>query len=159
MTDDAPAKTDRAAYRSLRQSVFSALLLFLFVALTMWWVKQQFPNAVPVVAVILAIICMGGSLLISRRHERHLDEVQIAGQGFAMTKGCLYGAMATILLLALPPTANWLIDLVDLPVSGTFDAGARRGVHMAFVFGACLVVLLQVLVAGVVSAVWWRRTK
>src|SRR5262245_61580641 len=106
MTPNAPDQVDRAARRSLKQSFLQALILIVAVCLTMWWVKEQFPKAASFVAIGLAILCMGGALFIGRRHERHLDEVQIASQGYAMSRGYIYGAIATIVLLALPPVGN-----------------------------------------------------
>lgn len=157
MSTNTPGQLDREAGRSLRQALLSASILLVGAALTMWWVKETAPRAAPYVAIGLAVLVMAGSVFIARRHERHMDEVQIALQGYAMTKGYIYGAMITIFLLSLPPVANWLVDLVDLKVAVGPDAGHRREVKTAFVFGACMVVVMQVIAAGFAAAARWRR--
>src|SRR3546814_5133643 len=73
---------------------------------------------------------MGYALFISHRLQRHLDEVQIASAGFASSRGWVWGGMATVLLLAMPPVTNGLIDLANKLSTGSpdmSDHGAVRG--------------------------------
>jgi hypothetical protein len=62
-----------------------------------------------------------------------------------------------VLLLMVPPVANWLVDLVNMQSTGSPDMSDRRAVGLAFVYGVCLVVAMQTLFGLVAAAVWWRR--
>ena len=126
-----------------------------FIAL--WWVKQQNPAVARVLGPAVAILLMGYVLFITSRQQRRLDEVQIASQGFANTHGFVGGAFATVLLLLLPPVTNWLVYLVNIQSTGSPDMSDRRAVRLAFIYGVCLVVVMQTLGIFVAAAVWWRR--
>src|SRR3546814_11796617 len=67
------------------------------------WLKQQNDTFVLALTAVASIFVMGYALFISHRLQRDLDEVQIASAGFASSRGWVWGAMATVLLLAMPP--------------------------------------------------------
>jgi len=121
------------------------------------WLKQQTDTFVLVLSAVAAIFVMGYALFISHRLQRHLDEVQIASQGFASSRGWVWGVMATNLLLMLPPVANWLIDVANNLSTGSADVSDRGAVHVALFFGVMLVVLTQLIAIMVASAIWQRR--
>jgi hypothetical protein len=121
------------------------------------WLKQQDAAVARALAPAVAILLMGYALFITYRQQRRLDEVQIASQGFAHTHGWLGATFATVLLLMLPPVTNWLIDLVNLSSNGAPDVFDRGAVRRAFIYGACLMVVMQTLGSLVAAAIWWRR--
>jgi hypothetical protein len=121
------------------------------------WLKQQNDSFVLLLSAGVSIFVMGYSLLISHRLQRHLDEVQIASQGFASSRGWIWGAIATVLLLMLPPVTNLLIDLANMLSTGSPDTSDRRAVQLALFFGFMLVVLTQFVAVTVASAIWQRR--
>src|SRR3546814_12615091 len=88
---------------------------------------------------------MGYALFISHRLQRDLDEVQIASAGFASSRGWVWGAMATVLLLAMPPVTDGLVDLANTLSTGSPDMTAHGAVRLALFFGLILCVLLQLL--------------
>ena len=145
------AKLGRTALR-LSPVVIMAACVFGVV-----WLKQQNAEVARIVGPVVAIFVMGYTLFITYRQQRRLDEVQIASQGFANTRGWVGGAFATVLLLMLPPVTNWLIDLVNLQSTGSPDIPDRRAVRLAFIYGVCLVVAMQSLGVFVAAAIWWRR--
>src|SRR3546814_9380280 len=77
---------------------------------------------------------MGYALFISHRLQRHLDEVQIASAGFASSRGWVWGGMATVLLLAMPPVTNGLIDLANKLSTGSPDMSDHGAVRLALFF-------------------------
>src|SRR3546814_4733356 len=81
---------------------------------------------------------MGYALFISHRLQRHLDEVQIASAGFASSRGWVWGGMATVLLLAMPPVTNGLIDLANTLSTGSPDISDHGAVRLALFFGLIL---------------------
>ena len=121
------------------------------------WLKQQNDTFVLTLTAAVSIFVMGYALFISHRLQRHLDEVQIASQGFASSRGWVWGAMATILLLMLPPVTNWLIDLANTLSTGSPDMPDRGAVQLALYFGLILVVLIQLAAVILASAIWQRR--
>ncbi|MEZ0471569.1 hypothetical protein [Luteimonas salinilitoris] len=121
------------------------------------WLKQQNDTFVLALTAAVSIFVMGYALLISHRLQRHLDEVQIASQGFASSRGWIWGAMATILLLLLSPVTNWLIDLANMLSTGSPDMSDRGAVQLALFFGLILVVLIQFVAVILASAIWQRR--
>jgi hypothetical protein len=121
------------------------------------WLKQQNDSFVLVASAVAAIFVMGYAHFISRRLQRGLDEVQIASQGFASSRGWAWGAMATVLLLMLPPVTNLLIDLANTLSAGSPERSDRGAVHLALYFGFMLAVLMQAVCVCVAAAIWWRR--
>lgn len=121
------------------------------------WLKQQNDTFVLALTAAGSIFVMGYALFISYRLQRQLDEVQIASQGFASSRGWVWGAMATMLLLMLPPVTNWLIDLANMLSTGSPDMSDRGAVRLGLYFGAILVVLIQLVAVILASAIWQRR--
>jgi hypothetical protein len=121
------------------------------------WLKEQNDTFVLTLSAALSIFVMGYAHFLSQRCQRHLDEVQIASQGFASSRGWPWGVMATALLLMLPPVTNRLIDLANVLSTGSPDTPDRRAVHLALVFGFMLMVLIQALAVIVASVIWQRR--
>jgi hypothetical protein len=121
------------------------------------WLKQQNDAVTLIVAAAAAIFVMGYAHLLANRVQRHLDEVQIAGQGFATSRGWNWGSGAAVVLLLLPPVANWLIDLANTLSTGSPEMPDRGAVRLALVFGLILVVLVQFVGVIVASAIWERR--
>jgi hypothetical protein len=121
------------------------------------WLKQQNDEFVLGLTAAVSIFVMAYALFISHRLQRHLDEVQIASQGFASSRGWVWGAMATVLLLMLPPVQNWLINLANMLSTGSPHMSDRGAVHLALFFGLILVVLIQSVAVVVASAIWQRR--
>ncbi|NZA27808.1 hypothetical protein H0E84_15625 [Luteimonas sp. SJ-92] len=121
------------------------------------WLKQQDDALVLALTAAASIFVMGYALFISHRLQRQLDEVQIASAGFASSRGWVWGANATVVLLLLPPVTNWLIDLVNTLSTGSPDTPDRGAVHLALFLGLILVVLMQLVAVIVASAIWQRR--
>ncbi|HEY9541787.1 MAG TPA: hypothetical protein VIR05_09140 [Luteimonas sp.] len=121
------------------------------------WLKQQNDTFVLALTAVASIFVMGYALFISHRLQRHLDEVQIASAGFASSRGWVWGGMATVLLLAMPPVTNGLIDLANKLSTGSPDMSDHGAVRLALFFGLILVVLMQLLAVILASAIWQRR--
>jgi len=133
------------------------LVIVVAFVVALWWLKQQNAAVAGVLGPVGAILLMGYGLFFTYRQQRHLDEVQIASQGFAHTHGWLGATFATVLLLMLPPVMSWLIDLVNMQSTGSPDTSDRGAVRLAFLYGASLMVVMQVLGALAAAAIWWRR--
>lgn len=121
------------------------------------WLKQQDDAFVLALTAAVSIFVMGYSLFVSHRLQQHLDEVQIASAGFATSRGWVWGAMATVALLLLPPVTNGLIDVANMLSTGSPDVADRGAVHLALFFGVILVVLMQLASVILASAIWQRR--
>ena len=121
------------------------------------WLKPQKGTFLLVLSVVVSVFVMGYASFIAHRVQRQLDEVQIASQGFASSRGWVWGAMATTLLLLLPPVANGLIDLANTLSTGSPDMTNRTSVQVALYFGFMLLVLAQLVCIVVASAIWQRR--
>lgn len=152
MTTNSPGRIGRHAL--LFSPVVVAVVGF-FAAIP--WLKQQDDGLVLALTAAVSIFVMGYSLFISHRLQRHLDEVQIASAGFATSRGWVWGAMATVVLLLLPPVTNGLIDVANMVSTGSPDMSDRGAVHLALFFGVVLVVLMQLASVLLASAVWQRR--
>ena len=121
------------------------------------WLKQQSDAVVLILGAAAGIFVMGYAHFLAHRVQQRFDEVQIAGQGFAMTRGSGWGTTAAVLLLLLPPVTNPLIDLANTMSTGSPDMSDRGAVRVALVFGLILVVLVQSIGVFVASAIWERR--
>lgn len=121
------------------------------------WLKQQNDTFVLALTAAVSIFVMGYALFISHRLQRDLDEVQIASAGFASSRGWVWGATATVLLLMLPPVTNGLTDLANMMSTGSPDGSDRGAVQLALFFGLMLVVFMQLLAVILASAIWQRR--
>ena len=123
------------------------------------WLKQQSDAVELVLFAALGIFVMGYAHFIAQRLQRRFDEVQIAGQGFAISRGWNWGSAATVLLLLLPPVTNPLVDLANTLSTGSPDMPDRGAVRLALVFGLILVVLVQLVGVIVASTIWEYRMR
>jgi hypothetical protein len=121
------------------------------------WLKQQTDSFVLTLTAAVSIFVMGYALETSRRLQRRLDEVQVASQGFASSRGWVWGAMAGVVLLMLPPVADGLTDLANVLSTGSAGASDRGAVQLALSFGLILTVLVQCVAVFVAAALWQRR--
>ncbi len=129
-----------------RWALWSPVVIVPALLALMPWVEND------VIAGTLGIFVTGYSIFFAERFNRRLDEVQIAGQRFAQTKGMTIGIFAAVLVIALPPTMNALVDLANTVSEGSPDKAVKIGI----VFGYVLLALLQTL--GMVAAsIWWER--
>ena len=64
------------------------------------------PGENDVFAIAWAIYVMGYSVFLAARVNRRFDEVQVAGQRFAQTKGMTIGTIAAVLVMIFPPSMN-----------------------------------------------------
>jgi hypothetical protein len=106
---------------------------------------------------LLAVLVMGCSMVLARRVQGTLDEVQIASQAAANYKGTGIGAMVALVLLMLPPVVNGLADLIYMLVKATPDVKDRAAMQVALVFGAMIVMLIQTFITLIAAVIWWRR--
>lgn len=121
------------------------------------WLKQQNDAFALALSAAAAIFVMGYAHVISNRLQRGLDEVQIASQRFAISRGWNWGATATVVLLLLPPVTKWLVDLANTLSTGSPETADRGAVQLALFFGLMLLVLVQMACIFIASALWWRR--
>jgi HAMP domain-containing protein len=122
-----------------------------FIALEPWLDRQN--GAISdVTAAACAIFVMGYSVFLAARVNRRLDEVQIAGQRFAQTKGMTIGIFAAVLVMIFPPSMNALVDLANTIAAGSPDKAVKYGI----VLGYTLLMLLQG-VGLVAVSIWWER--
>ena len=121
------------------------------------WLKQQDDPFVLALSAAVAIFVMGYAHFISHRQQRHLDEVQVASAGFASSRGWVWGATASVVLLMMPPVTNSLIDFANRLSTGSPDMPDRGAVHLALFFGLILVVLTQLASIALAAAIWQRR--
>ncbi|MDH5821739.1 hypothetical protein QFW77_01850 [Luteimonas sp. RD2P54] len=152
MTPHPPGKIGRSA---LWLSPVVVVVAGFFAAIP--WLKQQDDAFVLAMAAAVSIFVMGYALFVSHKMQRYQDEMQIAGAGFASSRGWIWGAMATVVLLLPPPATNWLIDLANTLSTGSPDTPDRGAVQLALFFGLILVVLMQLGAVLLASAIWQRR--
>lgn len=110
------------------------------------------PGENDVFAFAWGIYVMGYSVFLAARVNRRFDEVQIAGQRFAQTKGMTIGTIAGALVMSFPPSMSALMDLANTVGAGSPDKAVRTGIGIGFM----LVVVLQAVVMVAVSF-WWER--
>ncbi|HMN46314.1 MAG TPA: hypothetical protein PKE27_17180 [Povalibacter sp.] len=120
------------------------------------WLRQQDPVVLQSVTIAFVILLFGYGGLVERRHQRHLDEVELASQQFAIKHGWNGGMIAVALLLMLPPVMNWLVDLAITSSNGSSGVPNRSTVQLAFFWGFMLVVAMQTVGMFVAGILWWR---
>jgi len=130
--------------------------------LTLPRVARQHPGFAQGLTILVALFVMGYSGTVAQRLQRlrPLDEVQVAQQGYAHTHGWSWGAGITVLLLMIPPVANWLIDLILALVNTTGaprEVMVRTALQVALFGGISLLVVIQTLCVIVAARVWGRR--
>ncbi len=116
------------------------------------WLKQQNDAVALGIAAAASIFVMGYSFFLTARVNSRLDEVEIAGQRFANTKGMTIGTVAAVLVMLFPPLMNALVDLASTIGAGSPEKAIRLGITIGFM----LVVILQLL-GTVAVAIWWGR--
>jgi hypothetical protein len=121
------------------------------------WFKPQNNTFVVILSGVLSIFVMGYASFLTRRMQRRLDEVQIAHQEFANSRGLVWGLGATILLLMLTPVTNWLINLANMLSTGSPDSSNRTSMQVVLFFGVMLVALIQTACIIVAAVIWERR--
>ncbi|HBX37343.1 MAG TPA: hypothetical protein DEG76_08705 [Pseudohongiella sp.] len=116
------------------------------------WLAQQ-PDALTLsVAAAAALFVMAYSQFLAARVNRRLDEVQIAGQRIANTRGMTIGSVAAVIVMMIPSLMNGLAGLAMRLASGSPEEAVKLGITIGFM----LVVVLQVVGAGAVS-LWWSK--
>lgn len=147
MTTNIPAKIARCTLWFAPIIIVPAALLA-----SLPWLKEQ-DNAISLgISAAVTIFVMSYAIFLSTRVNRRLDEVEIAGQRFAQTKGMTIGWIAAGLVMIVPPAMNGLVELATTIGDGSPD----RSVRVGFVIGVMLVILLQTL-AMAAGSVWWGR--
>jgi hypothetical protein len=131
-----------------------ALLAPLVIVLVAYlWLEDQVSDALSDwIAAAVAVFVMGYSVFLATRVNRRLDEVEIAGQRFAVTQGMTFGAGAAVLVMLVPPAADLLVDLAYFKGPELPDKAVRTGIFI----GMMLAVIMQLLVTIAVS-IWWGR--
>src|SRR5690606_6146072 len=114
------------------------------------WLRQQSDAVALGISAAAAIFVMGYSVLVAERMNRGLDEVQLAGQRFAHTKGMTIVSIGAVLVMLFPPLMNALVSLANTIGAGSPDKAVKLGITIGFM----LVVILQTLGMAAVS-VWW----
>jgi hypothetical protein len=133
-----------------RWALWSPVVIVPALLALMPWVEND------LIAFALAIFVTGYSIFVAERFNRRYDEVQIAGQRFAQTKGMTFGAFAALLVMAFPPSMNALVALANT-LANTLHEGSRdKAVHIGIGFGYVLLILSQFL-GMFASAIWWER--
>lgn len=116
------------------------------------WLDDQTDAVETIVAVTFALALMTYCIFLAASVNRRLDEVQIAGQRIAQTRGMTLGVLIAALLLTFPPSMNALVSLAETIASDR----PEKAIRVAVVVGFMLVVLLQTLAMFAVS-IWWER--
>lgn len=116
------------------------------------WLDEQTDVVETTVRVTFALALLTYCIFLAASVNRRLDEVQIAGQRIAQTRGMTLGVLIAVLLLTFPPSMNALVSLAESIASGS----PEKAVRVAIVLGFMLVVVLQTLAMFAV-AIWWER--
>jgi hypothetical protein len=90
------------------------------------WLKQQNDGVELGIGAAASIFVMGYAVFLAARVNGRLDEVEIAGQRFAQTKGMTIGSFAAVLVMILPLSMNALVDLQTLAMAAVSIWWARR---------------------------------
>jgi len=127
-----------------------------------WATRRQHPALVQGIAIGIPLFVIAYSSVLAKRVERlrPLDEVQVAGQGYAHTRGWAWGTMLTVVLLMVPPVQAGLIDGINALVNTTGappSVANHLAMQIAIFGGISLLALAQWLCVLVVSAAWRRR--
>jgi hypothetical protein len=121
------------------------------------WLQPQNATFVMVLTAAVSIFVMAYSGFLARRVQRGLDEVQIAHQEYANSRGWVWGLCVTTLVLMLPPVTNSLIDLANMLSTGSSQTSNRTSMQVALFFGLMLVGLVQTACIIVAAVIWERR--
>src|SRR5690606_1239102 len=100
------------------------------------WLDEQTDVVETTVRVTFALALLTYCIFLAASVNRRLDEVQIAGQRIAQTRGMTLGVLIAVLLLTFPPSMNALVSLAESIASGS----PEKAVRVAIVLGFMLVV-------------------
>ncbi len=133
-----------------RWALWSPVVIVPALLAVMPWVEND------VIAFALFIFVTGYSIFVAERVNRRMDEVQIAGQRFAATKGMAFGAFAALGVMAFPPSMNALVDLANTLANTLHEGSREKAVHIGIGFGYMLLALMQFL-GMFAGSIWWER--
>src|SRR5690606_8674888 len=77
------------------------------------WLDEQTDVVETTVRVTFALALLTYCIFLAASVNRRLDEVQIAGQRIAQTRGMTLGVLIAVLLLTFPPSMNALVSLAE----------------------------------------------
>lgn len=121
------------------------------------WLEELDKTLIRAITTAAALFVMAWAIVVSRRVERGLDEVQQAGQGFAMRYGTTAGSIAFALLLMLPPFRDFATAFViEFGNPGPGMTVDRSVVVFAMMLGFMGVTLLQIIGWTVMTTIWWK---
>ncbi|MET0379595.1 MAG: hypothetical protein ABW049_11445, partial [Spongiibacteraceae bacterium] len=121
------------------------------------WLKGLDEIIVSSITTAFSLFVMGWAIVMSRRVERGLDEVQQASQGFAMRWGTTTGTMAFALIWMLPAFKDFATAFViEFGRPGPGMTVDRSVVVFAMMLGFMGVVLLQAFGWFVMTVIWWK---
>jgi len=148
MATDHPGKRGRWA-------LFAPLVVVpvVFFASLPWLAAQNDAELVNWIAAACAVFVMGYSVFVARRVARGMDEVEIAGDRFASSKGWQVGSLLAVLLMMFTPIND---VLVNLAYDGAGPEDPEQAVRLGIWFGIIFAVALQGL-ATFGASMWWRR--
>src|SRR5690606_19672244 len=116
------------------------------------WLDDQSDAVETTVSVGFAVLLLSYSVYLAARVNRGFDEVQIAGQRIAQTKGMTIGLYIAVLMVVFPPSMDVLANLAETIASGSPEKAIKVGITI----GLMLVTVLQALAMFAVSF-WWER--
>jgi hypothetical protein len=121
------------------------------------WLADMDETVTLSIAAAASIFVMVWARILATRMERDLDEVQLAGQRFAQSKGAAGGTLVTGLLLLPTPLVDWVTDNLIRMTTGPGESPERDTVYLGMVFAMMLLIVMQALGTVVASAIWNRR--
>ncbi len=124
------------------------------------WLSRQDDTVVLTITGILALAVVAWSVVFAVVINRNLDEVQRAGERFALQWGVLAGGALVVALLVFPPFQSLVIASANRLGSGTPTTPDRESVLLAYTFGVISLVLAQALGAIIARLIWsWRMAR
>lgn len=121
------------------------------------WLEDLDRTVIRSITAAASLSVMAWAIIVARRVDRSLDEVQQAGQGFAMRYGTTAGIMAFALLLMMPPFRSFVTAFViDYGNPGPGMTVDRSVVLFAMMLSFIGVVLFQLVGWMVMTAFWWK---
>ena len=133
-----------------RWALWSPVVVIPALLALMPWVENDF------IGFAVAIFVTSYSIFVGERTNRALDEVQIAGQRFAQTKGFVIGVFAAVAVLAFPPSMNALVDLANTVANALHEGSRDKAVRTGIGFGYLLLLVMQGL-GMLACSIWWNR--
>ena len=133
-----------------RWALWSPVVIVPALLALMPWVENDY------IGFAVALFITGYSIFVGERVNRRLDEVQIAGQRFAQTKGFVIGVFAAVAVMACPPSMNALVDLANTVADILHEGSRDKAVRTGIVFGYLLLLVMQGL-GMLACGIWWNR--